>query len=489
MSNDMRNANQETSKKKAQLPQIKAQQQKSNGQAQASTQQQAKQQQTKQQAAITKPEELYFSMLNEMLNAEKQILEALPKLAELATAQELKSSLSSHVNETEKQRDRLIQVLQMHSRQEEQIECKIMKSMLDDGKRHVEKAQAGDVRDLALASACCTVEYFEISSYRSLITMADRLNFDEQIDLFEDTLDEEMQAAKTLSRFAAGQHAANSQQGEMQTWSQYGTENDKENQSMRSMDRERDSQGRFTSDDDDRGGRDYSRGGRGRDDEGRGWYGDSRGHSEAAREGWRNREGGGGGGRGRDYDDRDYNRGGRGGDRGQGGWFGDPQGHSEAAREGWRSRDDYRGGGGRGRGYDEDDRDYNRGGRGGDGEGRGWYGDPQGHSEAAREGWRHRDDYRGGSSRGRDYDDNDRDYNRGDRGQGGWFGDPQGHSEAAREGWRHRDDYRGSSSRGRDYDDDDRDYNRGSRGRGHGGWFGDPQGHSEASREGWQNRR
>lgn len=113
--------------------------------------------------------------------------------------------------------------------------------------------------------------------------------------------------------------------------------------------RERDDQGRFTSDDDDyrRSSRSSSsRGGRYEDEGGRGWYGDPQGHSEASRQGWESRRG--------DYDDRgngqrsgnyssrgsrsssygDYSS-----DHGQGGWFGDSEGHSRAARKGWRNRD------------------------------------------------------------------------------------------------------------------------------------------------------
>jgi hypothetical protein len=131
--------------------------------------------------------------------------------------------------------------------------------------------------------------------------------------------------------------------------------------------RERDEYGRFTGDDNyggPRGGRgsgyeDDDRGSRGRGSgQGRGWFGDSRGHAEAARERWsdddRGGRGGGsmrGGNRERDEsgrfasddDDRGM-RGGRGGsqDRGGGedhrGWFGDPRGHAEAARLGWRHR-------------------------------------------------------------------------------------------------------------------------------------------------------
>ncbi len=228
--------------------------------------------------------------------------------------------------------------------------------------------------------------------------------------------------------------------------------------------------------------------------------------------------------RGRDDDDD------RGGRR-QGGWFGDPEGHSQAAQRGWddrgrasrssRGRDDDDDSGRRGssgRGRDEDGRFTSGNGNGGrssrsrdddDDRGRGnggWFGDPEGHSEAARRGW----EDRGGSSRssrGRDDDDDryrsssrggGRSYDRDDddrgRGQGqgqGWHGDPEGHSEASRRGWEDR----GSSSRSsRDRDDDDyRGGGRSGRGRddadrGHGGWFGDPRGHSEASRRGWENR-
>ena len=134
-----------------------------------------------------------------------------------------------------------------------------------------------------------------------------------------------------------------------------------------SNERERDERGRFVSDDDDDDRRssrrsrsrddddDDDRGGRGR---GRGgWFGDSEGHSRAARQRSEDDDDRGrrGGGRSRSRDDDDDDdRGGRG--HGRGGWFGDSEGHSRAARE--RSEDDDRGGrggGGRGRSRSRDD--------------------------------------------------------------------------------------------------------------------------------------
>jgi hemerythrin superfamily protein len=114
-----------------------------------------------------------------------------------------------------------------------------------------------------------------------------------------------------------------------------------------------------------------------------------------------------GGGR---YREEDEGRG-----HGRGGWFGDPRGHSEASRRGWERSEH---------------------------EGSGWYGDPQGHAEASRRGWESRG-YRGPSR----YEDDERRYSRAryeededrrGRGRGGWFGDPEGHSEASRRGWRNR---------------------------------------------------
>jgi hypothetical protein len=172
--------------------------------------------------------------------------------------------------------------------------------------------------------------------------------------------------------------------------------------SSRSSGRERDEYGHFMSDEDEgySRGRSSRGGGRYREDDdddrrsGRsGWYGDPEGHSEASRRGWEER--GGGRYQSRYQEDDDYRRGGsRGGSsgrgRGQGGWFGDPEGHSEASQRGWEER-----GGSRSRSRYEEDDDDRRGSRGGRGGGRGeghggWFGDPEGHSQASRRGWRDR---------------------------------------------------------------------------------------------------
>jgi hemerythrin superfamily protein len=90
---------------------------------------------------------------------------------------------------------------------------------------------------------------------------------------------------------------------------------------------------------------DYSRGAQDGRGGGRGWFGDSEGHSRAAEQRWEDRGGGGHGRSSRDDDQDDRgSRGGRQGSQGgqngqgQGGWFGDSRGHADAARRGWQNR-------------------------------------------------------------------------------------------------------------------------------------------------------
>jgi len=103
------------------------------------------------------------------------------------------------------------------------------------------------------------------------------------------------------------------------------------------------------------------------------------------------------------------------------------------------------------------------------------------------------DNYRYGSSRnGNRYDDNDEGYNSRSSDYGrygysgrGWYGDYEGHSQAAERGWENRRGERNFSSRNRYRDDDDRTIGNG-RNR---GWFGESDRHSDASERGWDNRR
>src|SRR5690349_10434265 len=155
------------------------------------------------QPNVQQPADLYFTMVNEMLCVENQILAALPQIVELASDEELKSSLSNHQKQTEQQRDRLKKLIGMMNRQEMPSSCPSIKALLQDGQKMAQKVQPGALRDLAVIAACTKVEYFEMSAYRSLMSMAEMNDFDSHLDLLEETFDEEKNAAQILSRQAS----------------------------------------------------------------------------------------------------------------------------------------------------------------------------------------------------------------------------------------------------------------------------------------------
>lgn len=181
----------------------------------------------------------------------------------------------------------------------------------------------------------------------------------------------------------------------------YGSDDDRDDQgrfaSSRSNDRDRDDRGQFTSsrsNDRDEQGRYSSRSGNDREDQGR--YSsrssndrDDQGRYSSRSNNDRDEQGRFTSSRSDDRDDRDrYASSGTGR-----GWFGDSEGHSRASERGWEERGGERGRGSQGsyvrhsgRYEDEGNRGRERSGssRGGHG---GWFGDSEGHAEAARRRW------------------------------------------------------------------------------------------------------
>jgi hypothetical protein len=211
-------------------------------------------------------------------------------------------------------------------------------------------------------------------------------------------------------------------------------------------DRNRDADGRFTGgsrgaqrwhDDDDNGRENFGRGQQApRDDRGR-FMSEGENHDYYGR-GRQYGEYGGGSGFGRaDYDRGDYGR----GDYERGSYGRNEYGRDEYGRDDDRNFRGMRGGGRGDWGYEETDYRGSRGG-GNDSQG-GRDRDEYGRFTSDDDGGR----YPRGGRGGYDYDD-DRG-SQGGRGQGsrsryedhegrGWFGDPRGHADAARLGWRHR---------------------------------------------------
>lgn len=146
--------------------------------------------------------ELFLDELADILNAERQLTKALPKMAKAAKSEELTAAFKSHLAETENQITRLEQVFASLDEPVKSKECKAMKGLLEEGKDLMEEMKDSSALDAALIAAAQKVEHYEIASYGTVCAWAEKMGHDEAVELLTATLDEEKLADEKLTAIA-----------------------------------------------------------------------------------------------------------------------------------------------------------------------------------------------------------------------------------------------------------------------------------------------
>jgi ferritin-like metal-binding protein YciE len=92
--------------------------------------------------------ELFAHQLQDIYYAEKQLVKALPQMAEKATDRQLKQGFLTHLEETRTHVQRLEQVFQMHGLQAKAIDCPAIDGIIEEADE-----VAGEVADKAVLDA------------------------------------------------------------------------------------------------------------------------------------------------------------------------------------------------------------------------------------------------------------------------------------------------------------------------------------------------
>ena len=165
--------------------------------------------------SLSNLEDVFEHELKDVLDAERQILKALPKMIKAAESEELKAALEEHRGVTEEQVGRLETIFKSLDKAARGKHCKGMEGLLEEGAEMIEEEETGAPLDAAMICAAQKVEHYEIAAYGSLIAYANLLGMSEAVELLEATLEEEKEADKTLTgiaselNFAAQEQAAN----------------------------------------------------------------------------------------------------------------------------------------------------------------------------------------------------------------------------------------------------------------------------------------
>ena len=142
--------------------------------------------------------------LEDLHSAETQLVEALPKMAQAAHHDELKEAFQHHLEETRGHLKRVEEALGEMGVSNPTEVCKGMKGLIAEGEEMIQMQGDPVAKDAGLIAAAQRVEHYEIAGYGTARQLADDCGFNGIKDLMDQTLDEESQADKLLTKIATG---------------------------------------------------------------------------------------------------------------------------------------------------------------------------------------------------------------------------------------------------------------------------------------------
>jgi len=147
-------------------------------------------------------DKLYIEQLRDIYNAEKQLVRVLPKMAKAASSDELRSALEEHLEQTRHHVERVEGILDDLGKSPSGKSCKGMSGIIDEGQEILNEDFEPDVLDAGIIAAAQKVEHYEIATYGTLRTFAEMKGDQKAAQMLQETLDEEYEADKTLTRLA-----------------------------------------------------------------------------------------------------------------------------------------------------------------------------------------------------------------------------------------------------------------------------------------------
>ena len=149
-------------------------------------------------------DDLLLHGLQDIYYAEQQITKALPKMIDKATNRDLGTGLRNHLEETNKQIERLNKVFQKLGKQPSGTKCPAIDGIISEADEVAGEVEDKAVLDAALINAAQAAEHYEIARYGSLISWARQLGRSDISAFLQKTLDEKKLEDRRLTTLAEG---------------------------------------------------------------------------------------------------------------------------------------------------------------------------------------------------------------------------------------------------------------------------------------------
>src|SRR6476660_4546900 len=134
----------------------------------------------------------FYDELCDVYHAEKQLLKALPKMIKKATDEKLVEALTTHLDETKEQVERVEAAFDDTDKAAKAKKCEAMAGMIEEADP--------EVMDAVIIALAQKVEHYEIATYGTLCSWASSLGYTNAREQLGENLAEEENADKTLTK-------------------------------------------------------------------------------------------------------------------------------------------------------------------------------------------------------------------------------------------------------------------------------------------------
>jgi ferritin-like metal-binding protein YciE len=147
-------------------------------------------------------DDLFVHTLQDVYYAEQRITKALPKMIQKVSDPQLQDAFRLHLEETNRQIQRLEQVFRMHNAEAKSVTCPAIDGIITEAEEIMGDSKDSEVLDAAALAAAQAVEHYEIARYGTLIAWARQLGRPDCAGVLEPTLAEEKATDLKLTEIA-----------------------------------------------------------------------------------------------------------------------------------------------------------------------------------------------------------------------------------------------------------------------------------------------
>src|SRR5262245_32062482 len=148
--------------------------------------------------------DVFIGQIEDLYSAERQLVVALPQMARAATSPDLREAFTEHLEQTRHHVRRLEEVFAESGVVSSGEHCEAMEGPIKEGTEIVQATGDATSKDAALIAAAQRVEHYEIAANGTARALAAELRLGDAESMLEDTLGEEAEADKLLTKIATG---------------------------------------------------------------------------------------------------------------------------------------------------------------------------------------------------------------------------------------------------------------------------------------------